>query len=373
MKYYIITGERSGDMHAGNLLREIKKLDNAAQVRGVGGDYLERAGATLSWNYSEIAVMGFAEVALKFREVLKRFSRVKKDVLSFGPDVLILVDFGGFNLRMAAFAKKHGIRVFYYITPKVWAWNQKRALKIKKLVDRMFVILPFEKDFYKKFDWEVDYVGNPLFDSIKAFSPDPDFKRNNNIPENKKIVALLPGSREQELKNVLPVYEKLIKEFKDVHFIIAGVKSLPEKLYLEVKSAPNCSVLYEKTYDILSISSAAIVTSGTATLETALFNVPQVVVYKTTAISYLIAKSLIRVKYISLVNLICEKEVVKEMIQNDMNYDNISRELDLLLKDETHRKEIFTSYQEIRTRLGASRASEKAAALMVAELNKVIH
>jgi lipid-A-disaccharide synthase len=368
MKYYIITGERSGDMHAGNLIRQVRAKDPEAEVRGVGGEYLQDAGADIAWHYDDIAIMGFAEVVLNFRQVLKKFSKVKKDILNYQPEVLILVDFGGFNLRIASFAKKHHIRIFYYITPKVWAWNQKRALKIKRLVDRMLVILPFEKEFYKKFDWEVDYVGNPIFDAIKAYTPNKNFYEQNGLPENRKLIALLPGSRKQELLKVIPLYNNLISRFKEVHFCIAGIKSLTDDLYAELNNLPNASVIFEQTYDLLSNADAAVVTSGTATLETALFNVPQVVVYKTTTVSYAIAKSLIKVDYISLVNLICGKEVVKELIQRDMNPDTVGEELDHLLNDEQRRKQIFSDYIKIRKILGETSASETAAAIMVQDL-----
>lgn len=370
MKYYIITGERSGDMHAGNLIRQIKLHDQQAEVRGVGGDYLQKAGADIAWHYSDIAIMGFAEVVLSFRKVLKKFSIVKKDIAKYQPDVLILVDFGGFNLRIANFANKRGLRVFYYITPKVWAWNQKRALKIKRLVDRMFVILPFEKEFYRKFNWEVDYVGNPIFDAIKAYTPNQAFHKQNGLPEDKKLVALLPGSRKQELIKIIPLYLKIISRFNDVHFCIAGVKSLPDNLYKTLNDLPNASVIFEQTYGLLSNADAAVVTSGTATLETALFNVPQVVVYKTTMVSYAIAKSLIRVDFISLVNLICGKEVVKELIQRDMNPDTVGEELKILLNNEERRKQMFEDYLEIKKILGETSASETAAAMMVQDLKE---
>ena len=371
MKYYIITGERSGDMHAGNLFNQIRQKDRQAQARGVGGEYLEKAGMEIAWHYGDIAIMGFAEVVLNFRRVLKKFSIVKKDILTYQPDVLILVDFGGFNLKIAKFAKKHRLRVFYYVTPKVWAWNQNRAWKIKRLVDRMFVILPFEREFYRKYNWEVDYVGNPIFDAIKEFTPNDDFLKQNGLPEDKKIVALLPGSRKQELQKIIPLYHQLIDSFSNTHFCIAGVKNLSGDLYVQLNELPNATVIFEQTYDLLSHADAAVVTSGTATLETALFNVPQVVVYKTTTVSYAIAKRLIRVPYISLVNLVCGREVVRELIQRDMDADKVAAEVDLLLNNEQRRKEIFEGYAEIRSILGDMPASETAAEMMVTELRSI--
>ncbi|MGK7388703.1 MAG: lipid-A-disaccharide synthase [Candidatus Cyclobacteriaceae bacterium M2_1C_046] len=365
MKYYIITGERSGDMHAGNLLKAINKKDSQAQARGVGGSYLKEAGADLAFNYADIAVMGFAEVVFSFRKVMNTFKKVRKDLFNYDPDVLILVDFGGFNIRMAKFAKARGIKVYYYITPKVWAWNQKRALKIKARVDRMFVILPFEKEFYKQYNWPVDYVGNPVMDAVDAFKPSNNFLADHNLTDENKLVALLPGSRKQELIKIIPLYKELVTRFENVQFIVAGVRSLPEELYTEINALSNVSVVYEQTYDLLNHADAAVVTSGTATLETALFDVPQVVVYKTHPISYMIARNLIRVNYISLVNLIADEEVVKELIQEQMNAKEVSNELNQLLFQEDKIQKVKNSYKKIRNVLGEQNASETTARLIL--------
>lgn len=364
MKYYIITGERSGDMHAGNLLKALNKADTAAEARAVGGDYLKKAGADIAFHYADIAVMGFAEVVFSFRKVMNTFKMVRKDLYNYNPDVLILVDFGGFNIRMAKFAKSKGIKVYYYITPKVWAWNQKRALKIKERVDRMFVILPFEKEFYKKFDWQVDYVGNPVVDAINSYEVNVDFLKEHDLSNEKKLVALLPGSRRQELIKITPLYKDLVSGFTDVQFVVAGVKSLPEELYGEINALPNVTIIYEETYDLLNNADAAVVTSGTATLETALFNVPQVVVYKTHPISFMIASNLIRVNYISLVNLIADEEVIKELIQEKMNPKEVSQELHKLLFREDEISRIKNGYQKLRKVLGDQNAAETTAGLI---------
>ena len=370
MRYYFITGERSGDLHAGNLLKELIIKDPTAEVRAVGGDYLERAGATISYHYSDIAVMGFAEVVFSFRKVMKTFKKVRKDLIRFQPDVVVLVDFGGFNIRMAKFAKAAGIKVYYYITPKIWAWNQKRALKIKCRVDHMFVILPFEKDFYKKFQWEVDYVGNPVVDAVKQHQVNDEFLDKYKIDPGKKIVALLPGSRQQELIKIIPLYKELTSNFKNVQFIVAAVNSLPEGLYQQLKYIHNIAVIYEQTYDILAHSDAAVVTSGTATLETALFDVPQLVIYKTHPLSYLIARQLIKVKFISLVNLIAGKEVVKELIQQQMNPENVSKALDQLLNNQDEINKVKNGYDNVKEILGTENASAKTAELMLRYLKK---
>lgn len=368
MKYYIICGERSGDMHAGNLAEAIQKYDPSAIIRAVGGNYLQEAGADIAYHYEDIAIMGFAEVLMQFNKVRKKIRMVKEDIIRYRPDALVLVDFGGFNLRIADFAKKNNVRIFYYITPKVWAWNQKRALKIRKLVDKMYVILPFEKEFYKKYDWEVEYVGNPVFDQIRKYQPTSDFLTKHNLAGNKKVVALLPGSRRQELQKVLPIYRSLLSRFPEVQFVIAGVRSLPQHMYNDFEMNKNVDVIYEQAYDLLSNADAAVVTSGTATLETALFDVPQVVVYKTNSLTYSIAKRLININYISLVNLICDKEVVKELIQNDMTPAKVGDELDQLLFNNGYRHSMLQEYSHIKEILGSQSASETTAELIVKDL-----
>ncbi|GGF42181.1 lipid-A-disaccharide synthase [Echinicola rosea] len=367
MKYYVIAGERSGDMHLANLLHALKTTDQQADFRGMGGDYSINEGLSIVAHYDKVALMGFAEVLFGFRKVLKYLRLVKKDILDYQPDALILVDYGGFNMKIAKFAHFHGIPVHYYIPPKVWAWNQKRAYKLKKYVDHLYSILPFEPKFFRKFDWEVNYVGNPLLDEIKKFAPHDFFHQKNEI-SYKPIVALLPGSRKQEVENMLENMVEIIAAFPNVQFIIAGVKNLPNGIY-DLAREHGIKVVFDQTYDLLHYANAAVVTSGTATLETALFNVPQVVVYKTSAISYMIGKRLIKVPFISLVNLIAEKEVVKELIQGDYNKKVLQEELQGLLGSSQHKADVLEGYRLVREKVGDSKASEKTAALIYESLN----
>jgi len=369
MKYYLIAGERSGDLHGANLMKGIQANDPDAQFRGWGGDMMQKEGMDLVTHYKDTAFMGFLEVALNIRKIAGFLKKCKKDILAYRPDVIILIDYPGFNLRIAAFGKDNGIRTFYYISPKVWAWNQKRAWKIKKNVDRMFVIFPFEIDFYKKFDFKVDYVGNPLMDAIDAFEPDPDFKNKNSLDDNLPVIALLPGSRRQEIINMLDLMLTVQPHFPGYHFVIAGVKNLPESLYEKYRAIRNVSVVYESTYDLLAVSEAALVTSGTATLETALLNIPEVVCYKTSGFSYAIAKKLIRVPFISLVNLIMEKEVVRELIQDDLNKEQLVDELRAILTNGSKREMQLKDYSLLHKLVGGKGASERAGALMVNYIN----
>ncbi len=362
-RIYIISGERSGDLHASNLVSAIKSLDDTAVFRGMGGSYSKDAGVELAVDYSEVAVMGFLEVILGFRKVIKYLNLVKKDLLAYRPDALVLVDYGGFNMKIGAFAKENGIPVHYYIPPKVWAWNQKRALKLKAFCDQIYSILPFEPEFFRKFDMKVHYVGNPLLDEIRKFSPHDFFFQKNQL-SYQPIIALLPGSRKQEIDAMLDRMIALVKEFPNGQFVIAGVDSLPESVYEPARRA-GLKVVINQTYDLLSHATAAVVTSGTATLETALFRVPQIVVYRTSAVSYLIAKNLIRVPFISLVNLIAGKEVVKELIQDDFSVDNIRAELNLIFSNVVYKGEMFQGYDLIQERIGAGSASQAAAKLLL--------
>jgi lipid-A-disaccharide synthase len=364
MKYYLIAGERSGDLHASNLIKAIREEDPQAECRAWGGDMMQQAGATLVKHYRELAYMGFLEVARNLHKILGFIRECQRDLLAWKPDVLILVDYAGFNMRMAKFAKKHNIKVFYYISPKVWAWNQSRAYKIKASVDRLFVIFPFEKDFFKGYDYEVDYVGNPLLDAIAAYQPDPDFRRKNNL-EDKLIIALLPGSREQEVKNMLEIMLSVMPKFSQYEFVIAGVSNLPLSFYEKFTRVPHVSLVIDQTYDLLSNATAALVTSGTATLETALFEIPQIVCYKTGRISYMIAKSLIQVGYISLVNLIAGKEIVKELIQDDLTAYKLVYELKKIMPYTSGRKEQIQAYKALKEMLGSPGASKRAGSLMV--------
>jgi lipid-A-disaccharide synthase len=370
MRYYLIAGERSGDQHAGNLVKAIQKLKPGGVFRGFGGDSMKDAGVEITVHYAQLAFMGFAEVVSNLKKISALTKQCKEDILAFKPDVAILVDYGGFNTRIAKFAKKHGIKVFFYITPKVWAWYQKRALTLKENVDRMFVILPFEKDFYKKFDWEVDYVGNPVLDGIKAFTPDHEFRDRNKLDLNMPLIALLPGSRKQELRNVLPLMAEIAGRFEAFQFGVASVSNLDKSLYKQIDSLPNVRLIKDDTYNLLAHSNGAIVTSGTATLETALLKVPQIVVYKTSTISYHIAKSFITVPYISLVNLIADKPVIKELIQAEANPDVLTKELVKLMSDEKYRHEMLADYDRIYQTLDIGSASENAARLMLGYLGK---
>jgi lipid-A-disaccharide synthase len=367
-KIYIISGERSGDLHASNLVSSIKALDSSVEFRGMGGRYSQEAGVELAVDYSEVALMGFLEVLLGFRKVIKYLNLVKKDLATYRPDALILVDYGGFNMKIGAFAKEHGIPVHYYIPPKVWAWNQKRALKLKAICDQIYSILPFEPEFFEKFDMKVHYVGNPLLDEIRKFTPHDFFFQKNDL-SYQPIIALLPGSRKQEIQNMLDKMIALVSAFPNSQFVIAGVDSLPESVYEPARRA-GLKVVFNQTYNLLHHATAAVVTSGTATLETALFRVPQIVVYRTSPVSYQIAKNLIRVPYISLVNLIAGKEVVRELIQNDFSVEKIKNELNLIFSNVVYKGEMLRGYDLIEERIGKGSASDAAAKLILEFLQK---
>ena len=363
MKYYIIAGEASGDLHASNLVAEIKKKDKKAEFRGFGGDLMKTQGVELVKHYRLMAYMGFVEVAVNLRKVLGNIAQCKKDILDYQPDVVILVDYPGFNLRIADFAHEKGFKVIYYISPQLWAWKRRRVKKIKRSVDKMLVILPFEESFYKNYGVDVTYVGNPLLDEMAKFgmANRSIFLRRNSLDEKREIIALLPGSRRQEVKRMLPIILKVVPHFPDYQFVVAGVSSLDKSLYKKIIGNSDVFLIENQTYELLQNSSAAVVTSGTATLETALFTVPEVVCYKATGISYLLAKWMIKVKYISLVNLVMEKDVVKELIQGDLTEDNIVQELELLLHNGKRQRKILEDYDELKDKLGNAGASEKAA------------
>jgi len=360
MKYYIIAGERSGDLHGGNLIKALKQQQPKAEIRCWGGDAMDAAGGDLVVHYREMAYMGFWEVVKHLGAIRKKIKFCKEDILAFKPDAVVLIDYAGFNMRIAKFAKGHNIPVHYYISPKVWAWNQKRAYKIKRDVNYMYVIMPFEKEFYEGFGFNVDYVGNPLLDAIRNFNPSDTFRFRHE-----DVIAVLPGSREQEVVHMLENLQKVIKEFPNEHFVIAGVKNLEPTLYSKVRNEPNVSLIFDETYDLLLTAKAALVTSGTATLETALFNVPQVVVYKTGKISYLIGRKLVQVKFISLVNLILQKEAVKELIQNEFNLENLVFELKKILPNIRKRAQILKDYDILRELLGDEDTSQKTAELII--------
>lgn len=375
MRYYIIAGEASGDLHASNLVAEIKKKDKKAEFRGFGGDLMKAQGVDLVKHYRSMAFMGFVEVAVNLRKVLGNISLCKKDVLDYQPDVVILVDYPGFNFRIADFAHENGFKVIYYISPQVWAWKRRRVRKIKKSVDKMLVILPFEEEFYKRYGVDVTYVGNPLLDELAKFGSTNRsiFLRRNSLGERREIIALLPGSRKQEVKRVLPVMLKAVSHFPDYQFVIGGVSSLDKSLYKEIIGNADVFWIENQTYELLQNSSAAVVTSGTATLETALLSVPEVVCYKSTGLSYRIAKRLVKVKFISLVNLVMDKEVVKELIQNDLTEDNIVKELEQLLHNGKRQRQLLEDYDELKERLGNVGASEKAAEIICESSRKRNH
>ncbi len=369
MRYYLVAGEASGDLHGANLMKALKNFDANAQFRFFGGDLMQAQGGELVKHYADMAFMGFLEVVVNLRTILKNLKLCKADIKAWQPDALILIDFPGFNLKIADFAKAQGLTVCYYISPKVWAWNQKRVLKIKRVVDHLFCILPFEVDFYKTWGMAVDYVGNPLLDAVTAFKPDPNFLQKNKIA-GKKIIALLPGSRKQEISRLLPDIVQVAIQFPQYQFVVAGAPSFTADYYTEYLSGQAVPVIFNATYDLLTNADAAIVASGTATLETALFNVPQVVIYKGGAISIAIARMVISIKYISLVNLIMDKPVVKELIQQDCNPLQIGKELDLLLNNPARRAEMLAGYQALHAKMGQPGASAKAASLIIKYISK---
>lgn len=364
MKYYILAGEASGDLHGSNLMKALLKRDVNAQFRFWGGDLMQQVGGELVKHYKERAFMGFAEVIKNLSRIYKDIAFCKRDIKAFNPDVIIFIDNSGFNLRIAKWAKQNQFRTNYYISPQVWASRANRVKAIKRDIDAMFVILPFVKDFYKKYDYPVTFVGHPLIDAIadRTQVDEYEFRAEHQL-SGKPIIALLPGSRKQEIKNMLSVMLSLVDFYPNYQFVIAGAPSQDYEFYQPFIKASNVKFISNKTYDLLSISTAALVTSGTATLETALFKIPQVVCYKGSAISYQIAKRIITLNFISLVNLIMNKEVVKELIQNDFNTKNLKRELDIIL-DPDERTKIFINYYELEKKLGGKGASEKTAKLI---------
>jgi lipid-A-disaccharide synthase len=366
MKYYIIAGEASGDLHGSNLMKALYKGDASADIRFWGGDLMEKAGGTLVKHYRDLAFMGFAEVIFNLKTILGNIKRCKNDIARFNPDVIILIDYPGFNMRIAKWAKERGIKTHYYISPQIWAWKENRISAIKRDFDELYIILPFEKDFYeKKHNFPVHFVGHPLIDAIKnrEITTEEKFRTENNL-DSKPIIALLPGSRKQEISKMLEIMLSVVADFKEYQFVIAGAPSQDFSFYQSFLNNENVHFIANQTYDLLAISYAALVTSGTATLETALFKVPEVVCYKGNWISYQIAKRVVTLKYISLVNLIMDREVVKELIQDDFNTKNLKMELSKIL-DSKNRSRIFADYDELETCLGGEGASEKTAKLII--------
>ena len=374
MKYYIIAGEASGDLHAHNLMKAIQKKDPDAKFRFWGGDLMKSVSSDIVTHYKEMAFMGFWEVFKNLSTVLGNIRRCKQDILNHKPDVLILVDYPGFNLRIAKFAKKHKIQIVYYISPQIWAWKKGRIKKIKRDVDEMMVILPFEKDFYAKYGMSVHYVGHPLLDAVaKDLLADPKVVnfRNNHYLFDKEVVALLPGSRKQEIEAILPKMLKIVPLFPQYQFVVSTVSWLDQSLYSRYITDSNVKTVKDETYALIANSKAAIVASGTATLETALIGIPQVVCYAGSEISYLIAKNLISgISYISLVNLIMNKKVVAELIQHDLNTEKLSYELKQIVDNEDNILSIKNNYEKLYSLLGNGSTSEKAAEIVIQAARK---
>ena len=364
MKYYLLAGEASGDLHGSNLMKALKKQDPDATFRFWGGDLMQQSGGDLVVHYKERSFMGFTEVIGNLRKILGFISFCKKDIAKYQPDVIIFIDNSGFNLRIAKWAKQKGYKTNYYISPQVWASRASRVNAIKRDIDNMYVILPFEEDFYKKFNYDVSFVGHPLLDAIaeKVTINEKAFRTKNQLTD-KPIVALLPGSRKQEITKMLSVMLAMVPKFKEYQFVIAGAPSQDYEFYKQFIKDNDVRFVDNKTYDLLSLSHAALVTSGTATLEAALFKVPQVVCYKAGNISYQIAKRIITLKFISLVNLIMDRKVVTELIQHDFNTKQLEEELTKIL-DTKHREKLFEDYYELEQRLGGKGASDKAANLI---------
>ncbi|MCF6130999.1 lipid-A-disaccharide synthase [Flavobacterium wongokense] len=369
MRYYIIAGEASGDLHGSNLMKALYKEDPAADIRFWGGDLMQNVGGTLVKHYRELAFMGFAEVAMNLKTILNNIKFCKADIEKFNPDVIIFIDYPGFNMRIAKWAKQKGIKTHYYIAPQIWAWKENRIKAVKSDFDKLFVILPFEKDFFEvKHNFPVEFVGHPLIDAIhnRPKTGETAFRKENNL-DQRPIIAILPGSRKQEISKMLSVMLSIVSDFPDYQFVIAGAPSQEYHFYEQFLNTKNVKFVSNKTYDLLSIATAALVTSGTATLETALFKVPEVVCYKGSWASYQIAKRIITLKYISLVNLIMDEEVVTELIQDKFNPKNLKKELTKLL-DDNYRKNLLEKYEALELKLGGIGASEKTAKLILNDL-----
>lgn len=375
MRYYVIAGEASGDLHASNLIRGLRSQDPEAEVRGWGGDLMQEAGCEIVRYYKDTAIMGFVAVLKNLKKLKGNIRACCEDIQTWKPDVVILVDYAGFNLRIARFAKCIGIRVFYYISPKLWAWNTGRVKQIRKNVDRMYVIFPFETDFYKKYNYKVQYAGNPLVDAIhdRPFQNEtfPDFVQLNGL-SGRPIIALLAGSRVQELKFVLPQMLKMVRHFPDFEFVIAGAPSMKDSDYAAYVGNMGVKIIYGQTYRLVKQATAALVTSGTATLETALLKTPQVVCYSGEggAFSYWLFKTVVKVKYISLVNLMLDREVVKELLMQKLNEKNLLAELSRIIYDEDVRQKMTADYEEIIERLGKPGASDRFAKLMIEDIER---
>lgn len=373
MRYYLIAGEASGDLHGSNLVRELKLQDPDAQFRFFGGDLMAaQAGVPPVLHYREMAFMGFIKVMMNLRAISRNMEKCKADIVDFKPDVIILIDFAGFNLRIAEFAKSIGLKTVFYISPKIWAWKTNRIKKIKKYIDKMLTILPFETEFYARFDYPVEYVGNPLLDAIEEFKAndhqtETDFRRSNNLTD-KPIVGLLAGSRKQELDLMLPVMIEVSRQFPEYQFVISGAPGLDRSYYTKVAGADcNLPIIFGQTYNLLKFSRAALVTSGTATLETALFGVPEAVLYRIMAPNFLyrIGRKILKAKWISLANLIMGREIIRELVQMDCNPKTVAAELRKILDDEQYDAEFQRNYAELMQRMGSAGASQRAAKAVI--------
>lgn len=371
MRYYIIAGEASGDLHGSNLMKELKVADVEADFRFFGGDLMQAAGGTLVKHYREMAFMGIVNVLLNIRTIKRNMEFCKKDLLDYKPDVLILIDYPGFNLRIAEFAKQHNIKVYYYISPKLWAWKEYRVKKVRAFVDEMFTIFPFETEFYKKHGIDVNYVGNPLMDSIGNFRKNAkeraEFLKEHNLDE-RPIIALLAGSRVQEIKNTLPVMKAAVAGINDYQVVLAGVTSVDKKLYSEILADSKVNVVFNATYDVLNQAHAALVASGTAALETALFEVPQTVLYRVEGgafTHFIMNKFVLKIRWVSLPNIILNKSAVLELLQQYMNVKTVKAELRNLLSDENYRNRILQDYKEIKRIMGEPGCSKRAAEKMI--------
>ncbi|MDX1408479.1 MAG: lipid-A-disaccharide synthase [Saprospiraceae bacterium] len=364
MRYFIIAGEASGDLHGSGLVRALHAADPEAEIRSWGGDKMEAAGAEILKHYRELAFMGFIEVVRNLPAILRNFRHARQQIQAFAPDTLILIDYPGFNLRMAKWAARAGLRVDYYISPQLWAWKESRVEIVRKYVDSMYVILPFEHAFYQRHGIDVAYVGHPLLEAIDAY------QQRSPVSTREDAIALLPGSRAQEIKHALPVMLDVAERFPHYRFSVAGAPHVATGLYetfLNRKKLPNVTLHQGKTYDILNAAQAAVTTSGTATLETALFDVPQVVCYKGNALSFQIARRLVRVPFISLVNLIAGRPVVEELIQEHFNATRVSESLQRIL-DGPFRQEVQQQYRQLRGRLDQGGASQRVASAIVKAL-----
>ncbi len=369
MKYYLISGEASGDLHGSHLIAELKKQDPSAQFRAWGGDLMQKQGADLVKHFKELAFMGFWEVVNHLPTILKNIRFCKQDILQFQPDVIIYIDYPGFNLRIAQWAKSQNFQNHYYISPQVWAWKENRVQKMKQCIDALYVILPFEKPFFEeKHQFKVHYVGHPLMDYIPNHPKNKTFLSSNLLDKNKPLVALLPGSRVQEIKKMLPLFVHVAAQFPNYQFVIAGAPGISRNYYNQLSENTPLKIVYEATYDLLQHSTAALVTSGTATLETALFKVPQLVCYRSSYLSYWIAKKILNLKYISLVNLILDSEAVLELIQGECNPKRLELELKNLMdfKDKTQEE----GYEKLFSLLGSGGASKKTAGLIYKAISK---